>query len=75
MTRDHAVNASQGMSEECALELLRSAIGVPGLPMKLRQIVPWDAEANVASRLSEGRVFLAGGVQDAHISRGSSRWS
>lgn len=82
VTRDEAVNVSAVMNEELALELLRAAIGVPDLPMRVRQIIPWEAEASVASRFQQGRVFIAGdaahivppnggfggntGVQDAH---------
>lgn len=82
VTRDEAVNVSAVMNEELALELLRSAIGVPDLPMRIRQIIPWEAEASVATRFQQGRVFIAGdaahivppnggfggntGVQDAH---------
>ncbi|HLV58734.1 MAG TPA: FAD-dependent monooxygenase [Natronosporangium sp.] len=82
VTRDEAVNVSAVMNEELARELLRSAIGVPELPMRVRQIIPWEAEASVATRFQQGRVFIAGdaahivppnggfggntGVQDAH---------
>src|SRR5690606_29624319 len=82
VTRDEAVNVSAVMNEELALEVLRSAIGVPDLPMRIRQIIPWEAEASVATRFQQGRVFIAGdaahivppnggfggntGVQDAH---------
>src|SRR5690606_29586159 len=65
VTRDEAVNVSAGMTEERAVELLRAAIGVPDLPIRVRQIIPWEAEANVASRMQDGRVFLAGDA--AHV--------
>jgi 2-polyprenyl-6-methoxyphenol hydroxylase-like FAD-dependent oxidoreductase len=81
VTQDAAVDVQAGLTEERALEFLRTAIGTD-LPMELVDIAPWQAEANCAERLQVGRVFLAGdaahvvppnggfggnaGVQDAH---------
>ena len=75
-------NVAEGITKDRALELLRAAIGVPGMPLVIEDIATWQAVADVADRYSAGRVFLAGdavhvvppnggfggntGVQDAH---------
>ncbi|MFB7474699.1 FAD-dependent monooxygenase [Kitasatospora sp. NPDC056184] len=64
------------------LELLRAAIGVPGLPLDLSATFHWQARHRMADRYRSGRVLLVGdaahlhppaggygsnmGIQDAH---------
>ena len=64
VTQDSAVDVQAGLTEERALEFLRTAIGTD-MPMELVDIAPWQAEANCAERLQAGRVFLAGDA--AHV--------
>jgi len=53
-------NVADAITKDRALELLRAAIGVPGMPLVIEDIATWQAVADVADRYSEGRVFLAG---------------
>jgi 2-polyprenyl-6-methoxyphenol hydroxylase-like FAD-dependent oxidoreductase len=58
-------DVAEGITRERALELLRAAIGVPGMPLVIEDIAPWQAVADVAGRYDGGRVFLAGDA--AHV--------
>ena len=64
VTQDSAVDVQAGLTQERALEFLRTAIGTD-MPMEIVDIAPWQAEANCAERLQVGRVFLAGDA--AHV--------
>jgi putative polyketide hydroxylase len=78
---EHGETAEDFPAERC-LDLLHKAIGVPGLPIEIKSMLPWEAAVRVADSFQQGRVFLAGdaahqmppmgafgmntGVQDAH---------
>src|SRR5919199_615224 len=64
VTLDSAVDVQSGLTEERALQYLRTAIGAD-MPMELVNVANWRAEAMCAERLREGRVFLAGDA--AHV--------
>lgn len=58
-------NTAETIDEQRALELLRAAIGVPGMPVQIEDIATWRAVADSAERYQAGRVFLAGDA--AHV--------
>jgi 2-polyprenyl-6-methoxyphenol hydroxylase-like FAD-dependent oxidoreductase len=64
VTQDSAVDVQSGLTEERALEYLRTAIGTD-MPMEIVNVANWRAEATCAERLQQGRVFLAGDA--AHV--------
>jgi 2-polyprenyl-6-methoxyphenol hydroxylase-like FAD-dependent oxidoreductase len=64
VTQDSAVDVQSGLTEERALEYLRTAIGTD-MPMELVDVANWRAEATCAERFREGRVYLAGDA--AHV--------
>src|SRR4051794_40792508 len=64
VTQDSAVDVQSGLTEERALQYLRTAIGTD-VPMELVDVARWRAEAVCAERLRDGRVFLAGDAAHA----------
>jgi hypothetical protein len=58
-------NVAAGITDARALELLRAAIGVPGMPVTIKDIATWRATADIADCYGRGRVFLAGDA--AHV--------
>ncbi len=80
--KDPVTDVSEGLTDERAYELLRAGLGDENAPVKIENVMHWDATADTAERFQKGRVFLVGdaahvmppsggfggntGVQDAH---------
>jgi len=45
--------------ERC-IGLIRTAVGVPDLPVEVLRAAPWSSSARVAARFCQGQIFLAG---------------
>jgi putative polyketide hydroxylase len=57
--------SSQDYTPERCRELVAKAIGIPGLDIRIRSALPWEAAERIADRFRDGRVFLAGDA--AHV--------
>ncbi len=62
---DAAVNAATDVSESRLIGLVRAGVGKRDLPVRIDGYSRWRATANVARRLRDGRVFIAGDA--AHL--------
>jgi len=64
MPRDPDGGEEQFSAKRC-VELVREAVGVPGLDVVFRSVEPWEVAGLVADRYQDGRVFLVGDA--AHV--------
>jgi 2-polyprenyl-6-methoxyphenol hydroxylase-like FAD-dependent oxidoreductase len=80
--KNPVTDVSKDLTDERAYELLRAGLGDDTAPVKIENVMHWDATADTAERFQKGRVFLVGdaahvmppsggfggntGVQDAH---------
>lgn len=46
--------------ESRCIPLIRAAIGIPDIPVKLKTVLSWEMAARVSDRIQKGRVFLVG---------------
>lgn len=57
---DAEKNKAEDFTRERCEQLVRAAVGVPDLPLKIMDMRVWRMQARIAERLRAGRVFLAG---------------
>jgi 2-polyprenyl-6-methoxyphenol hydroxylase-like FAD-dependent oxidoreductase len=54
-----------GVPVERWIDLLRTAIGVPGQEIEIISVLPWESAMRVAETFARGRIFLAGDAAHA----------
>jgi hypothetical protein len=58
-------DATAQMNEASLVSLVRAGVGVPDLPVRIDGWSRWRAQASVADRFQDGRIFIAGDA--AHL--------
>jgi putative polyketide hydroxylase len=62
---DPASEQLTDFDEQRCQALARAAVGIPGLPVKILNVRPWEAAGRTAGRFADGNVFLVGDA--AHV--------
>lgn len=62
---DEALETAADYPPERAARMVRAALGLPGLEVAVRDVMPWQRSSQMADRMAEGRVFLAGDAAHA----------
>jgi 2-polyprenyl-6-methoxyphenol hydroxylase-like FAD-dependent oxidoreductase len=62
-------DVASGLTKERAIELVRVALG-SDTEVTIDNIMPWNAEANVAERIQQGRIFIMGDAAHAMTPNG-----
>jgi 2-polyprenyl-6-methoxyphenol hydroxylase-like FAD-dependent oxidoreductase len=60
-----AANAAADISEARLIEIVRSGVGVPDLPVTIDGVTRWRSTSDGARRFQDGRIFLVGDA--AHL--------
>jgi 2-polyprenyl-6-methoxyphenol hydroxylase-like FAD-dependent oxidoreductase len=60
-----AANAAADISEARLIEIVRSGVGAPDLPVKIDGVTRWRSTSDVARHFQDGRIFLVGDA--AHL--------
>ena len=57
---DNSLETAADYPPERAARMVRTALGLPELEVAVRDVMPWQRSSQMADRMAEGRVFLAG---------------
>lgn len=69
---DHLAGGTLDLTATEAVRLIRTAAGVPGLPVQIERIGTFQSAAQVAERFRAGNVFLAGDAAHRVTPRGGT---